>query len=75
MVGLRERTALTKQDEESLADTADVDWKEALFGKKFRRVKGNEEEEERKAIQEWAQGGLDGQRICKEADVFRSSDS
>ncbi|WVF71425.1 hypothetical protein IAT40_006229 [Kwoniella sp. CBS 6097] len=51
MVGLRERTDLTKDLDEEMRDTADVGWVEVLFGKK--RVKVDDKEE--KTLEEWVQ--------------------
>jgi hypothetical protein len=56
MVGLRERTVLTRHVEDELA-IADVGWWEVIFGKKRQR---NVEEEEKKAIDEWAQSRFQG---------------
>ncbi|WWD17366.1 hypothetical protein CI109_101807 [Kwoniella shandongensis] len=57
MVGLRERTALTRTVDDELRDTADVRWYEVLFGKKRSVSLSAEEdrEKEEKAIEEWAQ--------------------
>ncbi|WVQ99370.1 hypothetical protein IAU59_006503 [Kwoniella sp. CBS 9459] len=56
MVGLRERTDLTKDLDGELSDTADVGWAEVLFGKK--RVKSDDIEDkdkEEKSLEEWVQ--------------------
>ncbi|KAK8864336.1 hypothetical protein IAR55_001583 [Kwoniella newhampshirensis] len=57
MVGLRERTALTRGMDGELRDTADVKWLEVLFGKKRSVTVSAEEdkEKEEKTIEEWAQ--------------------
>jgi hypothetical protein len=53
MVGLRERTGLTRDKFVEWRDTADVGWVEALFGRKKRRK--DPVEEERNAADEWAE--------------------
>ncbi|WVR07008.1 hypothetical protein IAU60_004047 [Kwoniella sp. DSM 27419] len=56
MVGLRERTALTREVEGEMDDTADVGWAEVLFGKK-RKVEDGKDDQERdeKTLEEWVQ--------------------
>lgn len=53
MVGLRERTALTRIEAGEIRDTADVGWFEAVFGR--RRKRRDPVEEERMAVDEWAE--------------------
>ncbi|OCF42930.1 hypothetical protein I317_03281 [Kwoniella heveanensis CBS 569] len=54
MVGLRERTDLTKDLDGEMRDTADVGWVEVLFGKKRVKVDENDDKEE-KTLDEWVQ--------------------
>lgn len=52
MVGLRERTSLTEDAEGRLLKAADVNWREALLGRKNRHL--TPEEGEREAVEEWS---------------------
>ena len=49
MVGLRDRTILTKDEMSGLRESADVGWREALFGRRKRK----DEVEEKREIDEW----------------------